>query len=158
LAEIITQPKEAIAAFVASVQGEHLPWGQYSALGLVREGRLVAGVVYNHWSETNCCMHVGAVPGRAWLVPEFLFAAFDYPFNERKLRRVTGLVPKKNAQARKFDEHLGFKLEGSMRHALPHDDLLVYGMLARECRWIKDEFIARLVKRAQRRAELPLAA
>ncbi len=156
--QILAQPKEAIAAFVAETVGATLPWGQYSALGLVRDDRLVAGVIYNHWSESNCCMHVGALPGRSWLVPEFLYAAFDYPFNERTLRRVTGLVPKKNADARRFDEHLGFKLEGSMRHALPHDDLLMYGMLKRECKWISEEFTARLLKRAHRRAALPLAA
>jgi RimJ/RimL family protein N-acetyltransferase len=158
VSEIITQPREAIAEFVAASVGEHLPFGQYSAMGLVRGGELVAGVIYNHWSGSNVAMHIGAKPGKMWLTPEFLFAAFDYPFGEHKLRRVTGLVPKKNLAARQFDEHLGFKLEGSMRHALPHDDLLVYGMLARECRWVSEEFTARIMTRIHRRRAHPLAA
>ena len=147
---IIAQPKAEIAAFVSRIQGEHLPWGNYSALGLVKGGRLVAGVVYNHASHCNIAMHIAA-EGRFWPTPEFVFALFDYPFNQLKLRRMTGLVAKKNAAARRFAEHLGAKLEGSMRHALPHDDLLIYGMLRRECRWISETFRERLAARNMRR-------
>lgn len=156
--EIIAQPREAIARFVSYKIGQaHLPWGEFTALGLAKDGELVAGVVYNHWSETNVCMHVGAV-GKYWLTPEFLFAAFDYPFNQVGVRRVTGLVPKKNRQARKFDEHLGFKLEGSMRQALADDDLLVYGLLRQECRYISKDFMDRIARRASREQALATAA
>lgn len=154
---IIAQPKEEIAAWVASRIGEGVRWGQYSVLGFVKGNELAAGVVYSDWSAANVCMHIAIAEGLGWMPPEWLFAAFDYPFNQVKVRRITGLVPKKNAAARRFDEHIGFKLEGSMRNALPTDDLLVYGMLKRECRWISDEFVARLQARAARRA-LPLAA
>ncbi len=147
---IISQPKEQIADFVSRIQGEHLPWGNFSALGWVRNGKLVGGVVYNHFSGKNICMHVAGI-GKSWLTPEFLHAAFDYPFGQLKLARVTGLVPKKNKAARTFDEHLGFRLEGCMRHALPHDDLLMYGMLERECRFIKPAFLERLAARRMRR-------
>lgn len=146
--QIITQPNEAIGEFVSRMQnGAHLPWGQFTSIGLVRDGELIAGVIYNNWSAANVCMHVAAMPGRMWLVPEYLYAIFDYPFNEHNLRRVTGIVPKKNAAARRLDEHVGFKLEGSLRHALPHDDLLVYGMLRRECRFITDDYLAKVRSR-----------
>lgn len=151
---IITQPKERIAAYVAETQGHNLPWGNYSAIGLITGYQFSAGVIYNNWSEANVCAHIG-ITGK--MTPEFLFAIFDYPFNQSKLRRITGLVPKKNAASRKLCEKLGFNLEGSMRHALPHDDMLVYGMLRKECKWIADDFTARLFTRIQRRA-LPLAA
>jgi len=136
---IICQPKEQIAEFVSSAVGgsaRHFPWGNYSALGLTSSGQLVAGVIYNHYAGPTICAHIGAVPGKKWLTRSFLRAMFDYPFNQLKVRRITGLVPKRNRAARKFDEHLGFKLEGCMRHALPDDDMLVYGMLREECRWL----------------------
>ena len=63
---------------------------------------------------------------------------FDYPFNQLGVNRITGLVAKKNKEARRFDEHLGFKYEGNMRHALADDDMLIYGMLKRECKWLKN--------------------
>ena len=52
-------------------------------------------------------------------------------------RRVTGYVPAANARARRLDEHLGFVYEGRLREALPDgQDVLVLGMLRRECRWL----------------------
>src|SRR3990167_9760794 len=74
-AVIIAQPQEQIAAFVALMQG--LPvseWGQYSALGLVKDGYLVAGVVCTNWAGAGACAHIGAVAGRRWLDPAFLRA------------------------------------------------------------------------------------
>ncbi|WP_369674540.1 hypothetical protein, partial [Enterococcus faecium] len=50
------------------------------------------------------------------------------PFVQWNLRRVTGLVPAKNADALRFDLHLGFEREGYLKHALPDDDLIVLGM------------------------------
>ena len=149
--EIICQPKEEIANFVRGIIGEHLPFENFSTIALLDDSRILAGIVYNHYSVTNICMHVGAIPGRHWLNPDFLFAAFDYPFGELNLRRVTGLVPAKNLQARRFDENLGFKLEGCMKDALSDDDMLVYGMLRKDCKWISSEFCGRLQKRALRR-------
>jgi hypothetical protein len=149
---IITQPKGVIAQFVEFMT--HVPGAfnePYNAIGFLKHGKLVAGVIFDNKGESNVCMHVAGV-GKHWLTPEFLFACFDYPFNQLGLRRVTGLVPKKNKQARKFDEHLGFKLEGTMKHALKNDDLLVYGLLKENCRWIQDEFVARVLQRQERHA------
>ncbi len=91
---IITQPKEAIGGFVNIRQGlpPGTPWGPFNALGLVRNNELVAGVIYNNREGANVCMHIGAVDGAKWLNEEFLFAAFDYPFNELGKRRVTACL------------------------------------------------------------------
>lgn len=153
---VVSQPKDAIARFVAERIGEgnYLPWNEFSAIALVDESRILAGVVYNQYSAANICMHIGAIPGRHWLCPEFLFAAFDYPFRVLGLRRVTGLVPRKNNDARRFDEHLGFILEGCLEEALPEDDLLIFGMLKRNCRWISDEFCGKLQRRLLRRTPI----
>jgi RimJ/RimL family protein N-acetyltransferase len=70
----------------------------------------------------------------------FLKEAFRYPFEQLCVDRITGLVPARNLEAQRFDEHLGFVLEGRARRALPDgDDLLIYGMLREECRWITQE-------------------
>lgn len=136
---IIAQPKEVIATFVSNAVGndQHFPFENYSALGLVTDGELVAGVVYNHFTGVNIMAHIAGKPGRKWLTREFLFAMFDYPFNDLGVRRITGLVPKKNKDARRFDEHLGFEYEGNMRNALADDDMIIYGMLREKCKWLK---------------------
>lgn len=117
----------------------HVPsWGEwFEAIGLERDGDLLAVVVYNLWSGADIAMHVAAMPGRRWMTRAFLRAVFRYPFVQLGCRRVTGYVPASNADALRFDRHLGFVEEGRMREALPTgEDVLVLGMLRRECRWL----------------------
>ena len=118
----------------------HVPsWGEWcEAIGLERDGELLAVVVYNYFSGegADIAMHIAAVPGRRWMTRQFLRVAFRYPFVQLKCRRVTGYVPASNADALKFDLHLGFQQEGRMREALKNgEDVIVLGMLERECRW-----------------------
>jgi RimJ/RimL family protein N-acetyltransferase len=114
----------------------HVPsWGEWcEAIGLEEDGELLAVVVYNLYSSADIAMHIAAVPGRRWMTREFLRVAFRYPFVQLGCRRVSGYVPASNADAQRFDEHLGFRREGLMRHALPDDDIIVYGMLREEAR------------------------
>jgi len=142
---IISQPKDRIADFVSDIIGEnHFPFENFSALGLLKNDELIAGVIYNHYTGVNIMAHIAAVPGKRWMSREFLYAMFDYPFNQLGVRRITGLVPKKNRVAREFDTHLGFEYEGNMRNALPDDDMIVYGMLREKCKWLKIKSVSGL--------------
>lgn len=107
----------------------------YEAIGLEEDGDLIAVVVYNLFSGADISMHVAAVGGRRWMTREYLKAVFRYPFVQLGVRRVSGFVPSRNADAIRFNEHLGFQREGVMRHALPDDDVIVFGMLKEECRF-----------------------
>jgi L-amino acid N-acyltransferase YncA len=95
-----------------------------------------AVVVYDTWGEVDVSMHVASDGGRSWLSRAALVHFFAYPFIQCGKRRVTALVPAKNAHALHFDEKLGFKREGLFRCAMPGDDLVALGMLKEECRWI----------------------
>ncbi len=110
------------------------------AFGVERDGELVAVVVYDCFSECDCNIHVASNGARSWVTRQVLANAFGYPFVELKLRRITGLVPTKKADAIKFNRHLGFKVEGLSPDAMPDDDILIMGMLRSECRWIPQEY------------------
>lgn len=114
-------------------------WGEWcEAIGLEEDGELLAVVVYNLYSGADIAMHIAAVPGRRWMTREFLRVAFRYPFVQLGCRRVSGYVPASNADALRFDLHLGFVREGLMREALvTGEDVVVLGMLKRECRWFE---------------------
>lgn len=100
-------------------------------------GQLVAGCWFEKWNGVNLNIHIAAVPGRRWMTREFLWYCFHYAFNECGCKRVTGLVPASNMDARRFDEHLGFEHEATLKDAAPDGDLLVYVMWKDKCRWLK---------------------
>ena len=106
------------------------------ALGWHDGKRIVAGVAYTDYNGANLAMHVVAVPGRRWLTREFLHKCFHYPFRQLGVKRVTGLVGSGNMQARRFNEHLGFTLETTLRGAHPSGDMLVYVLWRENCRWL----------------------
>lgn len=101
------------------------------------EVELVAACWFEKWNGANMHMHIAAKPGRRWMSREFLRYVFHYPFNECGCKRVTGYVEASNLDARRFDEHIGFKLEATLKDAAPGGDMLVYVMFKDECRWLK---------------------
>lgn len=127
-----------------------LPWaaeriglGQFRrdayTIGLERDGELCAVVVFDTFTECGAHMHIASDGTGRWMNKELLVRSFAYPFVQLGLRRVTGMVPAKNAEAIAFDEHLGFEREGLCRNALPDDDIVVMGLLKQNCRFIPKE-------------------
>ena len=129
-----------VATAVALWQGQPgLEWGRYNTLGFWDSRGLKVGLVYNNYSWPNIAIHVGARPGALWCRPEILAHIFGYPFLQLKCARVTAPVRASNVRCRRAVEALGFRLEGMLRKALPFgEDMLLYGMLAEECRWLPE--------------------
>ena len=124
-----------------------LPWAQErigvgfrkdaTAIGLERDGQIVASVVYDNFGECDCNMHIASDGTKAWMSKSLLLAAFAYPFDQCGLLRVTGLVPADNADALAFDENLGFVREGYHPKAGPGGkDLVSLGLLRENCRFV----------------------
>ena len=107
------------------------------AIGLPRDGVLVAGVLFDNFNGPNIWMHVAAVPGRRWLVRDYLKACFLYPFAVCGVERLWGYVNASNLEARRFDEHLGFRPQAELRGAAADGgDLIVYMMRREWCRYL----------------------
>jgi len=110
--------------------------GLSTAIGLEQDGELIAGVLYDGYNGKAICMHV-AGEGRGWMNREFLRICFDYPFRQLKVCKIIGLVDSTNLDARRFDEHLGFRLQCVIPDAGQVGDLCIYAMGADECRWLE---------------------
>lgn len=104
--------------------------------GIEQDGRLIAGVAFNDYNGANINMHVASDGSKRWMTRELLWMVFDYPFNQLKVKRITGLVSEGNRKAQYFDEHLGFVFETTLESAHPTGDLLVYRMFREDCRWL----------------------
>lgn len=107
------------------------------AIGWAEAGQLVAGVLYEGFNGRNVWMHVAAVPGAKWLRRPYLKACFAYPFLVCKVDRISGYVSESNLQARRFDEHLGFREEARLEGAAADGgDVLIYVMWRKDCRHV----------------------
>ena len=109
------------------------------AIGLVRGGQLVAGVLYEGLNRQNVWMHVAAVPGARWLTRAYLRASFVYPFKVCGVQRVSAHVDSTNVASRRFCGHLGFLPEARLA-AAAHDggDVILYVMWRADCRFLED--------------------
>lgn len=121
------------------------PWvcartgGEYvrgATIGMERGGELIAGVLFDNWNGRSMAMHV-AGEGAHWLTRTYLRVAFTYAFRQMRVAKLLGLVDSTNEAARRFDEHLGFRLEARVANAAPKGDLLIYSMTAAECRYLE---------------------
>ena len=134
--ETISGRNEEVIKYVGDRVSEN-DFGQAVGIGRYKDGKIIAGVVYNLYNGPSVCMHVAAEPGNRWLTKDFLFTVFAYPFIQLGCNRVTGLVRVDNIEARRFDEHLGFVQEGIIRRGADDGtDMILYGMLKEECRWL----------------------
>ena len=132
---MIVSDLERVWRFVHASTGVPLS-SAMKALGLERDGRLVAGVLYDGWNGVNMWMHSAIEPG-AYLGRAFPWYVFHYPFIELGCKRLTGLVEASNAEALRFNSRLGFKIEARLLGAASDDgDTLIMVMTPENCRWL----------------------
>jgi RimJ/RimL family protein N-acetyltransferase len=141
---VLFDRSDDVMRFVAGLTGESR-YDDHATIGLEQDGRIVAGVVYQGYNGPNVLMHFALDGSRHLITPAFVCAAFMYPFQVLGCHRVTGLVRADNRAAQVLDEHLGFVREGVMREgAGDRSDFIVYGMLKRECRFLRGRYFAAL--------------
>lgn len=111
-----------------------------TALGVLRQGKLVGGVVYDRFGETNGHGNIfmsAAMDDPRWARRKVLQHLFAYPFITLGCRRMTTVTTPDNQAAIQADLKMGFQIEGVLRCMFPGDvDGIVLGMLREECRYL----------------------
>lgn len=132
-------------AQVAAMVADRIPavrgkgFGDCTALGVVRSGELVGGVVFTTFQGHDIHAHLAFDTPR-WATPQTLRQLFSYPFGQLPCVRMTAPIGRKNKHTRRFAEWLGFELEGVMKRGLDgREDLMIYGMQREQCRWVKGQ-------------------
>ncbi len=119
------------------------------AMGVRSDGALHGVVVFDSFTNTGCWVSVVSDGGRKWITRELIIRVFAYPFIQLGYPRLNSFVSVNNADAIRFNEHFGFQREGVLREAGENgEDLIVYGMLRRECRWLPERFSGKTGKAA----------
>lgn len=108
------------------------------AIGVVKDGSLIAGVVYTNYHPNLLIeMSVASVDKR-WANRHTLRAFFTYPFIDLGVKRVQTLCSANEEGVVMFNKRIGFIHEGTHREAWhTGGDALSFGMLKHECGWIE---------------------
>ncbi len=135
---LVSDRKDAVGRWVHSRIGYGFPFENYTAIGLERDGELVAGAVFNCFTGPDSEISIAA----DFVTRSALVAVFRYVFVQLDCSRVTVHVPSKAKKTLLFCKRIGFVIEGRKRRAIVGDDLIALGMLKDECRWIHEKPIS----------------
>jgi RimJ/RimL family protein N-acetyltransferase len=93
-------------------------FGPYRAVGIVRDGEMVGGILYNNFHPTYQHIEMSiATTGPGWATRPILRALFAVPFEQYGVRRVGALTPHTGpVVAINMLPRLGFVREGTLRH------------------------------------------
>ena len=108
-----------------------------TCIGLVREGELVAGAMYDYFNGASIFASI-AIKGpitRTWL-----WYIFYYPFVELKSNVILGLVSQDNILSQRLVEHFGFSANSLIPEGDPSGFLVLYTMPREHCRFIRSPY------------------
>lgn len=130
----------AVARLVRRLSGVSKgEWPWFQALGVVKGGELIGGVVFHSYRPEAYDIEItAAFASPKWCSPATLSQILRYPIEQLGCRRCTAKTATSNRRARFFLERLGFECEGVLRRAYDgKEDWLVYGVLREQLRWRK---------------------
>lgn len=135
---LVTDQHERVSSWVNARMGSEGAWqAACSTLGLEADGELVAGVVFDSYvPRVRCTLHCAGT-GKTWLNREFLYAVFDYSFNQLGAKVLVNTVSSANTESLKFTKHIGFTEVCRIAEAAPDGDLVIFTLRRDACRWLK---------------------
>ncbi len=124
--------------------------------------RLMGGVLFTEYTGGSVFIHMAGFHPR-WVNKAMVYLAFDYPFNQLRVKKLFGNVPEWNVRSRNNTLHLGFKIEYLVRDVYNRMDgvngYYVMSMYREDCRWLKMKmpFIPTAPPERTNSIEMPLA-
>lgn len=106
---------------------------QSSAIGLMKNGKILAGVIYENWNKRTVFCHI-AVEGR--LTKSYLKAIFDYPFNVLNVQKIIVPVVTDNQKSIKLVTNMGFAEEARIKEGSPSGDIIFMTLAKKDCRFL----------------------
>lgn len=119
---------------------DHIPgiptgyaWSNARSIGLGENGQIIAGMIVHDYVRAfrNCQITFAASTPR-WATRSSIRALLRYPFEQLGCDRVTTIIAETNRRAIRFNEGIGFKLEGRSRKGCGAADALIFGLLREE--------------------------
>ena len=107
-------------------------------IGLMRDGVMRAGVMFENWNGKSVMAHMAVDGGR--LTPAYVAAIFDYAYNVCGVEKVILPVGSQNLKSQRLVENMGFMEEGRILDAAPDGDIVIYTMSKPDCRFLGEKY------------------
>lgn len=104
-----------------------------SAIGLEKDGAIVAGVIYENWNRASIFCHI-AIEAR--LTKAYLKAIFDYPFNVCNVKKIIVPVVSNHVKSIKLVTNMGFTEEARIVDGSQDGDIIFLTMTRENCRFL----------------------
>jgi RimJ/RimL family protein N-acetyltransferase len=104
-----------------------------SAIGLQKDAKTIAGVIYENWNKRTVFCHI-AIEGR--LTKAYLKAIFDYPFNVLNVEKIIVPVVTDNQKSIKLVQNMGFAEEARIKDGSPLGDIIFMTLARKDCRFL----------------------
>lgn len=115
---------------------EQTGWGRSDmtvAIGLERDGELIAVSGYNCFNGKSCQQHMVIKKGE-YMTRNFAWFCYYYPFVQAGVDLLIGILPEDNADIIKLAKHAGFEEQYRIDGGHPDGDLLLCTMQKKNCR------------------------
>lgn len=128
---------ESVGHWVAEKLGFGYFAARSNAIGLIKDNKLIAGVIYENWNRRSIMCHI-VVEGR--LTRLYVGAIFNYAFNVCNVEKIIVPVESHNLKSIKLIKNMGFTEEGRIKDSQPNGDIILYTMTKGDCRFLGDRY------------------
>jgi len=108
-----------------------------TAIGLERDGKIVAGTVYENWNGRSVVCHI------AWerVTPAYMAAVYDYAYNVANVDKIIGPISSNHTRALALVSKMGFSEEARIKGAA-HDsgDIVLMTQTPDKCRYLEPRY------------------
>ena len=106
-----------------------------TAIGLEREGQIVAGVIYENFLNTTINCHI-VIDGK--INKKFIYAIFNYPFIVCNVEKIIVLVTEDNKKSIKLVKNMGFTEEARITRS--NGDMIYFTLLRNNCKFLGGKY------------------
>jgi RimJ/RimL family protein N-acetyltransferase len=136
--QTITEQNEYITDWLHDRLGYEI--SECVTIAQTRNGHIEAVAAFHQYRPEDGTIELSFASNTPkWQSRRYLRDLFRYPFEQLGCIRVTTYAPAANSKAVSLNERIGFVREGVLRRAHQGGDLVVFGMLRDECRWINGQ-------------------
>ena len=131
---MVSDPK-MIGYYVAQRCHCPLPMDGATALGLW-DGKFIAGVVYERFTGVSVVASI-AVDDPKRITREWIWAIFDYPFNQLMVKKILVYACSSNEDSLHLARRFGFKQVAVIPEVYEDGDMIVLELHKQDCKWLE---------------------